>query len=143
MKTRLFDFRSSCDIFDVDNFLNRGQFESSSDFVNHVFARSDYQNSSRLSFFDCCGNFFSVTWQYKNCAFDCHDSIFFFFCRCSGDDFSVFNQNSVVDDSVCIVFVCNDEGAMTFSSSGCANQCDNFHRIPPITAIFRRFHLPR
>ena len=95
--------------------------------MHHVLTRSENKNAMRFRLFNRSAHFLRMPWKNKDGAAYCHDAILFFFRGFARDDLTILDKDSIIDNSICRVFMRYEERTMALTGTAWSHQGDNIH----------------
>ena len=92
-------------VLNADDLADWTDAQGLCDLLHHVLRGAEEEDAARGRFLNRPTHIGSMARQNENCPAYCHNPILLFFRRSAANDLAVLDQDTVVDDGICTVFL--------------------------------------
>ena len=115
------------DVFDVDDLFDRRQFQYARDLVDHVLGSPENEDAMRSALGDSRAHFFRMSGKREDGTAHRHDFALLHLGGRAGDNLAVLDQDAIINDSVCLMLMRHEQGAVALACAARAYECYDVH----------------
>lgn len=112
----------------MNDLRDGGQVQRLGDLVHHILRCTEHEDAVRLHAVDGRAHLLRVARQHEDGAPHRHDAALFLFRRMPANDLAILDEDAVVDDSVRLVLVSDEQRAVALARTARPDECDDVHR---------------